>query len=101
MRLALSIDLTSVKKPDRFVCVCRHSRIVRDHDDCRTFLRVKIQQNVHDFIPHLTVKISRGLIGEEEVRPSDDRPCNGDTLLLSSGKLRREMVHSRREAYPV
>ena len=37
------------------------------------------------------VEIACGLVGENELRPADERSCDRDPLLLSAGELRRAM----------
>ena len=40
------------------------------------------------------VQCASRFVGQEKVGTVDDRPCDGNTLLLTSRKLGRHMVHS-------
>ncbi len=72
--------------------------IVRDHHDGGLVLAVERLEDAHDLVAHLRVEVAGRLVGEQDPRPADDRPGDGDALLLAARELRREVVHPRAEA---
>jgi hypothetical protein len=49
---------------------------------------VQLAQKIHDGIAVLRVEVPGGLVGKENDRIANQRAGYGDTLLLTSGKLR-------------
>ena len=50
------------------------------------------QKEIHGFLRHIRVQISRGLVGQNQDRIVHQRPRDRDPLLLSSGKRQRTRV---------
>src|SRR5438477_1502433 len=61
---------------------------MRDLDDGHAFI-IKLAKQLHDFFALAGVQVSRGFIGEQKLRFSNDRTRNTNELLLSARKLRR------------
>ena len=51
-------------------------------------------QQVHDFPPALRVQITRGLICKNHIWLCNQRPGNGNPLLLSAGQLTGQVCQS-------
>ena len=68
-------------------------RVVRD-DNQRCSLTVKLFENVNPDIFIRFVKVSRRLVGKNDLGMVDKRACNADALLLAAGKLAWEMLCS-------
>ncbi len=61
--------------------------IVRYHQQCSAHFFVKIQQNLHHFLPGYRVQIAGGLVGNHQLRIIGKRAGNRDPLPLAAGKL--------------
>src|SRR5262245_1986846 len=96
-----SVDLAAVEQPDGPLRLGGLVGIVRDHDDRAPFARVEVLQDPHDLVAHLAVEIPRGLVGGEYLRRADDRPRDGDPLLLAAGELAGEVADAGGEAHAV
>ena len=70
---------------------------MRDHQD-RSALGIQPAQNVHDFGFGARVKIARRFVSQNDLRVIDQRPRNGNALLLTAGKLKRSMIQSIAES---
>jgi len=66
-------------------------RLVGDHDDRNASL-VQLLEDSHDFNAGPAVQVSGRLIREQDLGVIDQRPRNGDALLLSAGKLTGMMI---------
>lgn len=66
---------------------------VGHHNDGRTFL-VELAEEIHDLLTVLGVQVTCRLIGEDQLRTCDHGTGDGDSLLLTSGKLLREVLGS-------
>ena len=49
-------------------------------------------ENLHDFFTAACVQIAGWLVGKNQRWLVDQRPRDGDTLLLPAGKLTRQMI---------
>ncbi len=78
--------------------------VVRDHDDRLLKLAVELFQQVEDLAAGGAVEIAGRLVGDQQVGVGDDRPGDGDALLLAAGELARIVVlaarRGRRSAAP-
>src|SRR5579859_7730817 len=66
---------------------------MRDEDNCQSLI-VEFLQDFHDFYGCAAVEVSRGLVCQEDRRLVYQRARNGDSLLLTSGHLRRKVVRA-------
>ena len=66
-------------------------RIVSHHDDRASLLVKFAQQAQNDFFVD-RVEIASGFVGQNNFRVVDQRAGNANTLLLASGKLRRQVA---------
>ncbi len=64
------------------------------HDDNRFTLPVKITENLHNLETGLAIQIARGLVTEENFGIVNQGPCNGYTLLLTTGQTGWDGGHS-------
>lgn len=62
--------------------------LVADHHNGRSH-RTDPSQRLEDFGGRFRVEVSRRLVGQEDIRVVDYRPCNGDFLLLATRQLQR------------
>ena len=69
-----------------------HVRLMRDHHHGDAVFNIETRQQFHDFVAARGIKITRGLIGQEQQGIADDRAGNGNALLLAAGKLARSMM---------
>ena len=60
-----------------------HLFVVRNHHDGGAVV-VELLQDVHDFVAHCAVKVTRGFISQNNVRVSDNGASNGNALFLSA-----------------
>ena len=79
---------------DDSVSECLESDIVSNHDHCDLLSHVEIDQNFHDNICATCVQITSRFIEEENLGLVGDGSRNGDSLLLATRELVREVVHS-------
>src|SRR6267143_1552454 len=72
-------------------------RVVRDHDDGLAQIFVQLPQHLqHDFRV-FRIQISRGLVGEENLRLIDDRARDGHALLFAAGEFRGLVMKAPRQ----
>src|SRR5205814_5917868 len=62
-------------------------RVVGDEDD-RPAARVELPEEGEDLLALLDGEIAGRLVGEDDGRIRDERPGDGDALLLATGQLR-------------
>jgi len=74
------------------------ARIVRHHADRRAFT-VQVRKQGHDGLAILTVKVSSRFVGEQDRRSPCKGAGYGDTLLLTTGELRRIVAHAVRHVH--
>lgn len=87
-----------VLDPDHPVGHLRQLQIVRDHDERLVpGFHGKLQKAEH-VLSVSGIQISRGLVGEDQRRPHDERPSDGRPLLPAAGKLLRKSVQPFRKA---
>jgi hypothetical protein len=79
----------SVSDADDAPCIRSDIFFVGDEDDGNPLLAVKPHNQLHDFACRGTVEIACRLVGKKCARLSDKRTCNGDALLLPTGKFAR------------
>src|SRR5207342_3133823 len=70
------------------IAMLRHIRIVRDQHHGVVFLLQALEQS-QDLLAGAAVERASRLVGEQDRRAVDQRSRDGDTLLLSAGKLAR------------
>ena len=51
--------------------------------------RLQPQEEVPDDLARLGIEVARGLVGEDQPRLADERPCDGHPLLLAARQLAR------------
>ena len=79
---------------DDSVSECLESDIVSNHDHCDLLSHVEIDQNFHDNICATSVQITSRFVKKENLGLVGDGSRNGDSLLLATRELVREVVHS-------
>ncbi len=72
--------------------------VVGDHDDRLAELVDGGAQEGEDLATRAGVQVARRLVGEDEVRPGDERAGHGDALLLTTGELARAVRQAVAEA---
>ena len=83
-----SVHLAAVEQPHDPLGLRRFLLVVRDHHDRRLVLAVQGAEDGHDFVAHLRVEVAGRFVREQDARPADDRPGDGDALLLAARELR-------------
>src|SRR5690606_18027499 len=73
--------------------------IVGNQHKCSVLFLVHTKQQLRHMMRVLFIKITRRLVGKKYFRISDKSACDGNTLLLTAGKLRRIVVESAAKAY--
>ena len=68
------------------------------HHDRQGLLGVDAPEDLHDLGLGLLVQVAAGLVGEQEVRPIDERAGDDHALLLPSRKLAGERFGAMAEA---
>ena len=86
-----SAHLAAVEEPDEPFGFAGHQLVVGDHHDGGVFFGVKLQQDIHNFMPHHAVEVTGRLIGQDDFRLAGLSPGNGYALALSAGQLAGEM----------
>ena len=97
----LLIHLTPVEQPDDALGLIGLLLIVRDHHDGRLVFLIERLEDPHHLVAHLRVEVAGRLVGEQDPRPADNRPGDGDALLLAAGQLRRKVMNPGAEPDPV
>ena len=70
-----------------------------DHDHRDLLMDVQVYQNLHHYIGTASVEVTGGLVQQKDRGVIRDGSRDGDTLLLSSGQLVREMVETAAQAH--
>jgi len=84
----------SVAHLNHAIDVLRQPQIVRDHE-ARAILLVNEIGTCFDHLKSaLGVEARRGFVGQHQAGIVDQRPRDGDALLLPAGKLRRQVLHA-------
>ena len=76
----------------------RRARVVGDHDHGLSLVDKPPQQPQHDHAAG-RVQVARGLVGQQDQRPVDERAGDGHPLLLAAGKLVRTVSGARRQPH--
>ena len=85
------LDDATVEEMDGTIGVPREARVVGDHTD-RSAVSMQFAQQFHHGFAVCRVEVSGGLIGKKNGRLSSHCASYRDALLLTAGKLRREML---------
>src|SRR6187431_1850020 len=72
--------------------------VVGRDDDGRAAVGGEAGEDVDDLAPGRRVEVAGRLVGEDHVRLDGERARDRDPLLLTAGKLPRQMVGALREA---
>ena len=64
-------------------------RVVRDHDDGLPEVVDRPAQELQDLLAGARVEVAGRFVGEQHGRLADERPGDGDPLLLATGELGR------------
>ena len=72
-----------------------------DHDDGLAELVDRTAQQAEDLATGARVEVARRLVGEQHHRPCDERPGDGDALLLSARELRGPVVEAVAQAHAI
>ena len=64
----------------------RHLRVVGDHDDAAVFLMGQAAEDVHDDLRIFSIKVSRGLVRQEDGSTGVQAPGDSNTLLLTAAE---------------
>ena len=74
------------------------SDIVRHHDHGDLLSHVEVDEDLHDNVCAASIQITCWLIKEQNLGLVRDGASNSHSLLLTTGQLVREMIHSLFEA---
>ncbi len=69
-------------------------RIVRRDDRRELTFPVHLAKQIVQRVGGVLVEVAGGLVGEEQRRGHDQRPRDGDTLLLAAGQHARAMLET-------
>ena len=94
--VALELQLACFHTEDAVCSVC-DSKVMRDHDESHTELLSGLEEKVQHLIRVLAVKCTGRLVGHDDIGVVDQRTRDSDTLLLTTGKLAREVVQTLAE----
>src|SRR5271154_3145916 len=84
-------DDVAVGQEDDAIRVGGPARVMGDHDDRLVELRDRAAQEREHLRGRVRVQVARGLVGEDQVGATDQRPRTGGPLLLASRHLLRAM----------
>ena len=70
----------------------RDERAVVRGDEDRRAAGIDVAEQVHDLERQVGVEITSRLVGKHHVRLIDERPGDGDALLLAARQLRRYAI---------
>src|ERR1700688_935020 len=82
------------------VCVLRETLVMRDHAN-RGATLMQFPEQTHDRFAIARIEIASRFVGKQNRRPAGKRARDGNTLLLTTGELAREMFAPMRHAYPL
>src|SRR5579872_2272123 len=88
---AVRHDLAVLERDDPRT-VFRDGLLVRDEHDRDAAIVLEALEDVHDLDAGAAVEISGGLVREQDRRIVQQRPRDGDPLLLAAGQLIRMMI---------
>ena len=83
----------SIHNADNTVNLISNFIIMCNDNNCSSRL-MKIFQNIHDLNSRLTVQVTGRLIGKDDRRLCGNCSGYSNTLLLSTGKLVRSVIHT-------
>lgn len=63
-----------------------------DYDDGVPIFGVDVLNQLQDLLGGAVVQCAGGFVAEQDIRILDDGPANGNTLLLSAGKLVGQLI---------
>ena len=73
------------------LCPARHRAVVRDQHHRQAAVPPQLLQQADDVVPGALVQVAGRLVGQQDLGLLDQRPGDGDALLLSAGQLGRQM----------
>src|SRR4029453_11485456 len=97
-RLTYLVDHPAVGEEHDAVGEGRAVRVVGDHDDRLAHIGHRTLQERQQLRRRVRVEVAGRLVGEDEGRPVDERPCTGHSLLLPPGHLARTVAEALSEA---
>ncbi len=74
-------------------------RLVGHQDDRDALLHVQSLEDAHDLGAGLGIQVAGRLVGQDDARLVDQRPRDGDALLLPAGQLVGPMVDAVAQPY--
>src|SRR4051794_9315025 len=92
------VDDPAVGEEDHLVGVAGGDRVVRDHDDRLAEHPGGALQEAEDLGAGAGVEVAGGLVGQNDLRPGDQRTADGDPLLLAAGQFGGPVVQPVGEA---
>src|SRR6478672_4325926 len=94
-RLHVADEHPAVEPDDALAHGVDGDGVVGGHDDRRARAVDAVEQ-LDDAEAGVGVQVARGLVGEQDRRPVDEGPGDGNTLLLTTGELvRQALLHAR------
>ncbi len=69
----------------------RDHAVVRDQHEGQLVVPPQVLEQADDLVPGALVKVAGRLVGEQHLGLLDQRPGDGDPLLLTAGQLRRQV----------
>ena len=84
----------AVGHSDDSVSEVLQAHVVSDHDHGDLLPHVQVDQDLHHDVSAARVQVSCGLVEQQNLGFVCDRARNSDTLLLSTGQLVWEVIHS-------
>ena len=85
--LALVGDDLAVAHDDHPVRIGADVRLVGHQDHGDALLAIELADDLHDLVRGAGVEVAGRLVGQQHGRAVDQRPRQGDALLLSAGEL--------------
>src|SRR5687767_11190977 len=95
--LLIELDL-AVPELDQPRAVFGDIHFVRDEHHGDAVFHVQLLEDVHDLDARPCIEVSSRLVREDDRRLVDQRPRDGDALLLPAGELIRVVIHPLAEA---
>lgn len=82
LRASSSVDNPPIPDGDDPLCLGGDVRIVGDEDNRQSSVTIQRLEDVDDLRPRLGIEVASRFVSENDARVVDERPRNGDALLL-------------------
>src|SRR5579871_2315518 len=100
MRLIVDMDVAVMEDEAARVVLVHQGDVMGGNHNRRAGL-VQLNEQPEQALRQLRIHIAGRLVSQQQLRPSDHRPCDGSTLLFAAREHRRQRPHMLAQPDPV